>query len=48
MCGARGIHPAQWNDQIYVMHDFMHPLYCRNVMPSGEKYTQLPAGDSGR
>jgi len=41
------IHPARWNDQIYVMHDFTHPLYCRNVTPAGETYTQLPIGDSG-
>ena len=23
--------PASWNDQMYVMHDFTHPLYCVNV-----------------
>jgi hypothetical protein len=25
------IHPAGWNDQIYIMHDFQHPLYCVNI-----------------
>jgi hypothetical protein len=34
------IHPAQWNDEMYVMHDFKHPLYCRNVTPSGDRYRQ--------
>jgi hypothetical protein len=38
------IHPAQWNDQIYVMHDFKHPLYCTNVTPAGDQYRQLPLG----
>jgi hypothetical protein len=36
------VHPAAWNDQIYVMHDFKHPLYCKNVTMSGEQYTQMP------
>ena len=31
-----------WNDQIYVFHDFAHPLYCTTVTPSGEAYTQMP------
>lgn len=22
---------APWHDQMYVMHDFHHPLYCRNI-----------------
>jgi hypothetical protein len=34
--------PAAWNDQIYVMHDFAHPLYCVNVTPQGDAYTQHP------
>jgi hypothetical protein len=25
------IHPQPWNDQMYVLHDFGHPLYCKNV-----------------
>lgn len=29
-----------WSDQIYVLHDFRHPLYCTNVTPSGDDYTQ--------
>lgn len=26
--------PAPWNDQVYVAHDFAHPLYERHVHPS--------------
>jgi hypothetical protein len=26
-------HPEPWNDQIYVLHDFHHPLYSVNIMP---------------
>jgi hypothetical protein len=36
------IHPAAWNEQMYVLHDFKHPLYCRNITPPGEEYSQLP------
>lgn len=36
------IHQAPWNDQIYVLHDFKHPLYCRNIMPAGAEHNQLP------
>jgi hypothetical protein len=25
-------HPEPWNDQIYVLHDFQHPLYSVNLM----------------
>jgi hypothetical protein len=35
------VHPAPWNDQMYVHHDFRHPLYGQNVTPQGEQYTQL-------
>jgi hypothetical protein len=38
------VHPARWNEQMYVHHDFRHPLYCQNVTPSGEEYTQIPLG----
>ncbi len=24
-------HPARWNDQVYVMHDFEHPSYTTNI-----------------
>jgi hypothetical protein len=27
------VHPEPWNDQIYVLHDFLHPLYSVNIMP---------------
>lgn len=36
------VHPAAWNDMIYVMHDFGHPQYCVNLMPAGNAYSQLP------
>lgn len=36
------LHPAAWNEQMYVFHDFRHPLYCRNITPAGDEYTQLP------
>lgn len=35
------VHPAPWNDQMYVHHDFRHPLYGQNVTPAGEQHTQL-------
>lgn len=28
-------HPARWHDQIYVFHNFQHPLYCVNIAPAG-------------
>lgn len=31
-----------WNEQIYVMHDFEHPLYTVNLTPNGDRYRQLP------
>jgi hypothetical protein len=34
--------PASWNDQIYVLHDFEHPLYCESVTPKGEQHSQIP------
>ena len=36
------VHPAAWNDSMYALHDFHHPLYCRNITPEGERHTQLP------
>jgi hypothetical protein len=36
------VHPAPWNEQMYVLHDFRHPLYCKNITPSGERHTQMP------
>ena len=29
-------HPASWNDQIYVMHDFAHPAYTTNIKGRAE------------
>jgi hypothetical protein len=34
--------PAAWNEQIYILHHFQHPLYGVNVTPEGEQYTQIP------
>ena len=33
--------PLPWNDQMYVMHDFAHHLYCKNITPQSDAYTQL-------
>jgi hypothetical protein len=30
-----------WNEQMYVLHDFEHPLYCKNITPPGAEYRQL-------
>ena len=30
------VHPASWNDKIYVLHDFSHPLYCAPVIVYNE------------
>ena len=35
------VHQAPWNDQMYVHHDFQHPLYTKNVTLSGEQYSQI-------
>jgi hypothetical protein len=34
--------PAAWNEQMYVMHDFAHPDYSRNITPQGDRYRQKP------
>jgi len=36
------VHPAPWNDQMYVLHGFKHPLYAVNITPQGPEYTQQP------
>jgi hypothetical protein len=28
------VHPEPWNEQIYILHDFRHSLYCRNITPA--------------
>jgi len=33
-----------WNDQIYVLHDFKHPLYAQNVTQEGSAYREIPLG----
>ncbi len=35
------VHEEEWNEQIYVMHDFEHPAYCVNITPATEEHTQL-------
>ncbi len=35
-------HAARWNEQIYVCHDFHHPVYSRLLTPDGERFRQLP------
>jgi len=36
------VHPAPWNDQMYVLHGFKHPLYAVNITPQGTRYIQQP------
>jgi hypothetical protein len=36
------VHQEPWNEQIYVLHDFKHPLYVKNITPSGAWHTELP------
>jgi hypothetical protein len=33
---------AAWHEQMYVMHDFEHPLYCVNITPKTAHHTHLP------
>jgi hypothetical protein len=35
-------HTAPWQEEMYVMHDFTHPLYCTNLTEKTEKHTQRP------
>jgi hypothetical protein len=34
-------HPARWNEQFYVLHDFGHPQYGQLVTPEGDEYREL-------
>lgn len=36
------IHQSAWNQQIYILHDFRHPLYGKNITAVGARYNQLP------
>ena len=36
------VHPSAWNEQMYALHDFEHPLYCRHVTSAGAQNSQLP------
>jgi len=31
-----------WHEQMYVLHDFKHPLYCKNVTPKENSHRELP------
>jgi hypothetical protein len=42
------VHESPWNEQMYVFHDFGHPLYCENISLAGEQYSQLPLETTGR
>ena len=35
------IHPSVWNDQMYVFHDFQHPLYCTNLQSTRDTKLSL-------
>jgi hypothetical protein len=35
-------HPAAWNEQMYVLHDFGDPLYSVNITPRDAVHTQMP------
>jgi hypothetical protein len=34
-------HRSAWSDAMYVLHDFQHPLYSRNITGTDEAATQL-------
>jgi hypothetical protein len=36
------VHQAPWNEQMYVLHDFRHSLYSKNITTPGERSTQMP------
>ena len=36
------VHQDPWCAQMYVAHDFQHPLYGVNITPKGAKHTDLP------
>lgn len=35
-------HDDPWGQQMFVMHDFQHPLYCRNLTLSGARHREMP------
>jgi hypothetical protein len=37
---TRALHEP-WNEAMYVLHDFKHPLYCTNITAAGDEHTQL-------
>lgn len=41
-------HAAPWNEQMYVLHDFWHPLYAVNLTPKKARSTQLPLCEGNR
>jgi hypothetical protein len=34
-------HPAKWNEQMYIFHDFRHLLYTKLITPEGDRYRQF-------
>src|SRR5437870_4172426 len=36
----------RWSVQMYVCHDFEHPLYMTNITPEGKRHRQLPLNRS--
>lgn len=34
-------HPAQWHEQIYIAHDFQHPLYSKRLRATEENHLDL-------
>jgi hypothetical protein len=34
--------PAAWNEQVFVCHDFAHPLYTVNVSPQNLEFRHMP------
>ncbi len=38
------VHQSEWNDLMYVFHDFAHPLYATNITSAAAQYRQLPLG----
>jgi len=46
LCQIHGLrymrsHDASWHEQMYVFHDFRHPLYSVNITSPGDHHTQL-------
>jgi hypothetical protein len=47
LCEYHGLRLTQpqavaWHEQTYVLHDFEHPLYNVNIIPTNDRFRQLP------